>query len=537
MNDNELSIIVKLQDDASAQLAEMAANISESADTMTEAFAGTSTSAQESMDSLTEAMSADSSAISEEAIAIGVSFDEAAANVAASSAGMSESMSDAESNTSSSTSSMRSNFIQLGIVAGTVFAPMALAANDAVTSAAAWDKELAVVNQTLKDTQSSIPTSDVEAFAKAMQDNTLFTQTDVAQALELILSHKGLQDSYQSLTMVAADLATKMNTDLPSATRILTNALADPVAGINQIIRQGNVDLPASMVTMIDSMAKAGNTAGADKLLLEALNGSIGGVAGAANNAEGAGLQKLTNSLTTLSIDIGNDLLPMLDDLLKEFAPILKGIDDWVTEHPKLTDVIILGTLAISGLLVALSALGVLMLTIPSAAAAIATAFGVVATGLSGGILLVLGEIATAIELIITSFNNMQSTMNAAAGAGAQGQQAANSLQPLIDKATGTKKENLEQIQSSTRASAANATAVSQRYSGAAGVANAVGDWWSGVWGQNNNASVPAGGSGGQNLTFNFNGATVGDDGIKSVIKQAVSTINRTTTLKTVAGM
>ncbi len=143
------------------------------------------------------------------------------------------------------------------------------------------------------------------------------------------MSHKDLQGSYQSLTMMAADLATKMGTNLPNATRMLTNALTDPVAGLNQLIRQGNIDFPAATVTMIENMAKVGNTAGADALILKTLQDSIGGVATAATGAPGAALTQLGNQFTALATAIGQDLLPLLDILAKDLQPVIENVTKW----------------------------------------------------------------------------------------------------------------------------------------------------------------------------------------------------------------
>ena len=152
----------------------------------------------------------------------------------------------------------------LAAIAGIAFLGIKSAIGDAVSSAQAWDETSAQIVQILKDTGSAIPLSQVQAYAQQVQATTLFTQQDVLSSEALILSHKQLQGSFESVTNVAADLATKMGTDLPNATRMLTNALTDPVAGLNQLIRQGNIDFPAATVTMIQNMAKVGDTAGAD---------------------------------------------------------------------------------------------------------------------------------------------------------------------------------------------------------------------------------------------------------------------------------
>lgn len=163
--------------------------------------------------------------------------------------------------------------------------------------------------------------------------------------------------------MLAADAATKMGLDLPSATKILTNALSDPAAGISQLIRQLNIDLPASTVTTIENLAKFGDTAQADQMIMQALSGQLTGLAQAAAAAAGGGLVLLEQQLGTLATDIGNTFLPELDKLAREITPFVVELEAWVNEHPKLTAGILLTVTALTGLVVAISALGVLVIT------------------------------------------------------------------------------------------------------------------------------------------------------------------------------
>jgi len=205
-----------------------------------------------------------------------------------------------------------------------------------------------------------------------------------------------LQSSYQSVTSVAADLATKIGSDLPNATRMLTNALTDPVAGLNQLIRQGNIDFPAATVTMIENMAKVGDTAGADALILQTLNTSIGGVATAAAGAPGAALTQLSNHITALGTVIGNDLLPLLDAIAKDLEPIIQDVSAWAEAHPNLTDAIVIGSAALAGLLLLVGLVGVAIITVTP----VVEAVGVVIAALASPITLVIltiGALAAAI--------------------------------------------------------------------------------------------------------------------------------------------
>src|SRR5579863_3837266 len=247
-DDNELSIVVSLQDDASAQIDEMASNIQEATDQISEAgdemsssFSESTNGMEESQQQLLEVMQSTSQEMTDLILNEGMSAAEAAAEIEAANAGIQESQEETDAVVTATSGSMRSSIMQIGIIAGIAFAGLVSVISNSITAAEKWNETSATITQILKDTGSALPISQIQNYATALSGQILFTQQDILSSEALILSHKNLQGSYQGLTQLAADLATKMGTDLPSATKILTNALADPVAGINQIIRQGNI--------------------------------------------------------------------------------------------------------------------------------------------------------------------------------------------------------------------------------------------------------------------------------------------------------
>jgi len=405
--ESELEILISAVDEASATMAEVGEAASALGEDVTEATSAASASfeefglqvnettgeienalltqeqsfalaaeiAQQSSDEIIELMASE-----------GISAQEASATIAEANATIAASGEEAATTSAGA-------YAGVAAIAGIAFLALKNAIGDAVSSAADWDETSAQIVQILKDTGSAIPLSQIQAYAQQVQATTLFSQQDVLSSEALILSHSQLQGSYQNVTLMAADLATKMGSDLPNATRMLTNALTDPVAGLNQLIRQGNIDFPAATVTMIQNMAKVGDNAGADALILKTLQDSIGGVATAAAGAPGAALTQLSNQMTALGTVIGNDLLPLLDTMAKDLEPIIQDVAAWAAAHPKLTDAIVLGSLAIAGLLLLVGLVGVALITVTPVVAAV----GVVIAALVSPIgLVVLGIIALA---------------------------------------------------------------------------------------------------------------------------------------------
>ena len=382
---SNLEIVVSAVDEASAAFEEINTSLESLAETATATVDATTASFNEFIASIDEAAAVagvDELEIMRQMEATGQTAQEVAAQIVAA---------NEEVDVSSDTS--KGSLTGIGVAAGIAFYAVESAVSDAVSSAQSWDEESAILAQTLKDTGSSIPLSEVQDYAQHVQSVTLLTQQQALQSEGLILSYKNLQPNYQSLTMLSADLATKMSqvsgtmTDnLPNATKILVNALEDPVAGINQLIRQGTVAFPAATVTMIENMAKVGDTAGADALILDTLNGKVGGMAQAAAQAPGAGLTQLNNSLTSLGTQVGNDLLPDLDALAKALLPIITDITSWAAEHPKLTEALVVGAVAFTALLAVLALLGIVITTVGTAFAALGIGIAAV-TGVIVGVI------------------------------------------------------------------------------------------------------------------------------------------------------
>ena len=563
MEDNSLNIIVTLQDDASEGMAEMAAAVTESMEEMAESAAATTIEMEESFNELAEIMAVDAADISDEAIGVGLSFDEMAAQITADTTIAETEMAEMDATTAASTGNIRSNLIQLGIAAGIPFAALVSVMKGAVSAADDWNQVSAVVGTTLKDTGSSIPLEQVQDYAKAMQQSTLYTQQNVMQAAELVLSNKDMQGSYQDVLSITADLATKMQTDMPTAARILTNALADPATGISQLERAMNANFSPAVIEMVQNLSKAGDVAGADALIMKELNGTVGGAAAAAHNAAD-GADKLGQDWNGLSTVLGNALIPALDKLVTDITPLITELSNWIAAHPKLTEGILATTVAITGFFTLVAGIGIYVMAASAGMTALATIAGTVSTAFEAlssavtismagvdiailPIVAILGTLALAIDKVTQSYQAMEGAMKSASDAAKNGDAIADKLTPLIAKATGPEKQKLETIQQNAYSSDAQTESATASKGAFNDFVNALqtGPLYGLFGGSKQTTQLPGlpGNQAGYTMpkaaptyTFNFAGPTVGDQGIQQIITKAMGNINRTTTLRTMAG-
>lgn len=161
-----------------------------------------------------------------------------------------------------------------------------VAAGAAVVAAAAKEyaeaEEAAMrLNAVLEATghASGFTSERLAEMSEALQAETQFTGTAITEAQAFIASLKEIKgDNFRATLDASADLATFMKTDLTSAAKILGRALVDPEEGM-QALRRANIFLTDEQEASIKSFMKVNDVAAAQRVMLDALNGSIGTLA------------------------------------------------------------------------------------------------------------------------------------------------------------------------------------------------------------------------------------------------------------------
>ncbi len=133
--------------------------------------------------------------------------------------------------------------------------------------------------------------------------NLLLTFTNIKNA-----AGKG-NDIFTQTTQIMTDMSAALGTDASGSAIQLGKALNDPVKGISALSKVG-VSFTAQQKEQVAAMVKAGDTLGAQKLILGELNKEFGGAAAAASSP----LDKLKVNLGNIQEAIGANLLPVVAD-------------------------------------------------------------------------------------------------------------------------------------------------------------------------------------------------------------------------------
>lgn len=181
---------------------------------------------------------------------------------------------------------------------------------------------------------------DILEHSAALAKMTNFEDDAITSAQNLLLTFTNIKGPvFQEATGTMLDMAAAMGTDAKGGAIQLGKALNDPVNGISALTRVG-VTFTEQQKKQIEAMVKAGDTAGAQKIILKELATEFGGSA----RAQLDPILKLKQSFGELAEQIGLKLLPFANKLaeaaLNFTTNILPGwidktkeIVQWFKEH------------------------------------------------------------------------------------------------------------------------------------------------------------------------------------------------------------
>jgi hypothetical protein len=144
-------------------------------------------------------------------------------------------------------------------------------------------------------------------------------------------------DIFNRATATVLDMSVALGQDTKNSAIQLGKALNDPVKGVTALQRVG-VTFTRGQREQIDAMVKAGNVAGAQKVILAELNKEFGGSAKAQGDALGA-QGRLIVAWHQAQDVLGAALLPVVDRLGGALADRLPGAADRATAGIRTADV------------------------------------------------------------------------------------------------------------------------------------------------------------------------------------------------------
>lgn len=146
------------------------------------------------------------------------------------------------------------------------------------------NQTVSVLRSTLEATGATAWTTaqDLQNMAQTLQGATNFTADSINSMQSVLLGFRNITgDTFEEATKAILDMATVMKMDLSSAAQSIGKALDDPIHGMDSLKKQG-FNFSESQKKVIQSLLDTGDAAGAQKIILDELNGTFGGAAEAA---------------------------------------------------------------------------------------------------------------------------------------------------------------------------------------------------------------------------------------------------------------
>lgn len=217
---------------------------------------------------------------------------------------------------------------------------------DSIAAFKESEAAMAQTNAVLKSTggAANVTAEDVVNLAQKLRDMSGADDEAIQASENLLLTFTKVRnetgrgnDVFNQATGAILDMATSMNNgaipsleDLNSKTILVGKALNDPVKGLTALTRVG-VSFTEGQKEQITAMVEAGDTMGAQKLILAELTKEFGGSAKAAGDTFAGAQAKAAQKVEDLQEVIGGFLLPIITDLAGTFADLLTELEPLVT--------------------------------------------------------------------------------------------------------------------------------------------------------------------------------------------------------------
>jgi hypothetical protein len=173
--------------------------------------------------------------------------------------------------------------------------------------------------------QAGVTAAEIAELAEATMMSTKFDDDVTLQAAAQLARFKNISGPlFKETLMLSQDMATVLGQDLSSAAEMLGKALSDPTEGLSKLKRAG-VMLGEDKEDLVKFFQETGDAASAQAVIMAELRKQFEGAASAEQDTFGGQLAKMNNLIGELKESIGEQLAPVVVDLLKNINVFLGG--------------------------------------------------------------------------------------------------------------------------------------------------------------------------------------------------------------------
>ncbi len=184
-----------------------------------------------------------------------------------------------------------------GVAAGAAIVAVGIAIKASVAAFAEAEKVQLRLGAVLKATGESagLTKQQILDYSSALQDSLKINDEKIVEASTILATFRAVSgDTFKEAISLAGDLSSVFGSDISSSARQMGLALQDPLTGMGALRRAG-VTFTATQKEMVKQMLAVGNTAGAQRIVLDELQRQVGGVGATAASGLSGSMDGLVN--------------------------------------------------------------------------------------------------------------------------------------------------------------------------------------------------------------------------------------------------
>ena len=225
-----------------------------------------------------------------------------------------------------------------GLAAGAAFAIITETIGKSLEIASEAEQSYNRLTAVLKATgdSSGLTASEIVDLSKKLEASTLTTSEKVQDATAILSTFRSVSgDTFTRAITLAQDMSAVFGRDLSSSAMQLGKALEDPVNGLTSLRRVGVV-FTQDQRDLIKSLAETGQTAEAQKVILDALQAKVGGSGAAVDQGLAGASHGLAIAWKNMLESIGETSVVSgaAEGSLKGLAAVLNFINGLVEKAP-----------------------------------------------------------------------------------------------------------------------------------------------------------------------------------------------------------
>jgi phage-related protein len=180
--------------------------------------------------------------------------------------------------------------------------------------------------------QANVTGDEIRNLASQLQKTTTFADDATISAAGLLLTFHNIRNElgdgnkvFDRTLVAAQNLSAALGTDLESATMQLAKALENPATGLTALTRSGTT-FTAQQKDMIRTLVDAGDTLGAQRMILDVVESQYGGMAETMAQTTRGKIKQSLNTLGDSMEQFGALLVPMVDKVSEFIKQLGDGL-------------------------------------------------------------------------------------------------------------------------------------------------------------------------------------------------------------------